>query len=113
MNGYNEYGYDEGVVTLTIPEETRQKWSEWKEETHNWRDYIEEHIDDKHAETQAHVTSETNRAIGEVKTAITSARDYVVNDVNTRATEIKTKIDSSSTVIDNIWSKVSSMTYYR
>lgn len=113
MNRYNAYGYDEGQITLTIPEETRQKWSEWKKETRNWRDYIEEHIDDKHAETQEHVTTETNRAIGEIKTAITSARDYVVNDVNTRTTEIKNKIDSSRTVIDNIWNKVSSMTYYR
>lgn len=106
MNGYNEYGYDEGQFTLTIPEETRQKWSAWKKETREWRDHIEEHIDDKHEETQGHVTSETNRSISEVKAAITAARDYVVTDVDTRANEIKSKIDSSRTVIDNIWNKV-------
>ena len=106
---FNDYGYDDGGHTLTIPEESREKWSEWKKETREWREHIEEHIDEKHAETQGHVTNETNRAIDDVKTAITSARDYVINDVDTRATEIKTKIDSSRTVIDNIWDKVRNM----
>lgn len=109
MINYNEYGYDESINTLTIPEETRLKWREWKKETRNWREHIEEHIDEKHNETQEHVTTETNRAIGEIKAAITSSRDYVVDNVNTRATEIKNKIDSSRTVIDNIWTKVSHM----
>ena len=108
MDRFNEYGYDEGGMSVTIPEETRFKWREWKKETRDWREHIEEHIDEKHDETQGHVTTETNRAIGEIKTAITSARDYVVDNVNTRANEIKTKIDSSRTVIDNIWNKVRS-----
>lgn len=109
MNGYNEYGYDEGQVTVTIPEEARFKWREWKKETRNWRQYIENHIDEKHEETQTHVTSETNRAISDLKTAITSARDYVVSDVDARASEIKNKIDSSRTVIDSIWNKIRNM----
>jgi len=41
MNNYNEYGYDEGLVTLTIPEEGRLKWREWKKETRQWRKDIE------------------------------------------------------------------------
>ena len=106
MNAFNEYGYDESINTLTIPEETRTKWREWKKETRDWRKYIENHIDEKHDETQNHVTSETNRAINDIKTAITASRDYVVDNVNSRANEIKTKIDSSRTVIDNIWNKV-------
>lgn len=109
MNIFNDYGYDEGMKTVTLPEETRQQWSEWKKETRDWREYIEDHVDEKYEETQNHVTTETNRAINEVKTAITSSRDYIVNDVNTRATEIKSKIDSSRTVIDNIWNKVKNL----
>lgn len=109
MNAFNEYGYDESINTLTIPEETRTKWREWKKETRDWREHIENHIDEKHDETQNHVTSETNRAINDIKTAITASRDYVVDNVNSRANEIKTKIDSSRTVIDNIWNKVRSL----
>ena len=106
MNAFNEYGYDESINTITIPEETRTKWREWKKETRDWREHIESHIDEKHNETQNHVTSETNRAINDIKTAITASRDYVVDNVNSRTNEIKTKIDSSRTVIDNIWNKV-------
>ena len=40
---YNEYGYDEGQVTVTIPEETRFKWREWKKETRNWRNNNADH----------------------------------------------------------------------
>lgn len=117
MNAFNEYGYDEGLNTLTIPEEGRLKWREWKKETRNWRKHIEEHIDEKHEETQQHVTTETNRAINEIDSKITAARNYVINQVNTntdaRATEIKNKVDANKTVIDQIWTKVSGMTYYR
>ena len=106
MGNYNEYGYDEGMYTLTIPEEARDKWSAWKKETRERREYIEGHIDDKHAETQSHVTNEANREINEIKNSIVSSRDYVVDVVNTRSNEIKSKIDSSRTVIDNIWNAV-------
>ena len=106
MNAFNEYGYDESINTITIPEETRTKWREWKKETRDWREHIENHIDEKHDETQNHVTSETNRAINDIKATITASRDYVVDNVNSKANEIKTKIDSSRTVIDNIWNKV-------
>ncbi len=117
MNNFNEYGYDEGLVTLTLPEEGRKKWSDWKKETHEWRDHIEKHMDDKHDETQKHVTKETNRAIDEIDAKITTARNYIIDEVNSntnnRANEIKSAISASKGVIDSIWNKVSSMTYYR
>lgn len=110
MNAFNEYGYDEGLVTLTIPEECRLKWRDWKKETRNWRTYIEGHIDEKHAETQSHVTSETNRAINDIGTKITTARDYVISSINTtintKTNDIKSDIATSKGVIDSIWNKV-------
>jgi len=107
MNNYNEYGYDEGLVTLTIPEEGRLKWREWKKETRQWRKDIEEHIDEKHSETQAHVTSEATRVI----TAVNTARDYVItqvnNNTNTKTDNIRADITSlSNGILTNIWNKV-------
>lgn len=110
MNNFNEYGYDEGVMTLTIPEETRLKWREWKDETRQWRNDIEEHIDDKHTETQTHITSEATRVID----AVNTARDYVITQVNsntnTKTDNIRTDIANlNNGVLSNIWNKVKNL----
>lgn len=113
MTRYNEYGYDDGCNTLTIPEEVRYKWREWKKETRDWRKHIEEHIDEQHDETQAHVTSETNRAITDIKNEITTSRSYIITEIGTKTSDIKSDINANKSVIDSIWNKVQSMTYYK
>ena len=109
MGNYNEYGYDEGMYTLTIPEEARDKWSAWKKETRaNYSEETAQTIVDC-CDTTLFLggkSNETNREINEIKNSIVSSRDYVVDVVNTRSNEIKSKIDSSRTVIDNIWNAV-------
>lgn len=106
---FNAYNFSEYQIDVTIPEEVRDKVSDWEKETRKWRADVESLIKSQHTETRETVNNEANRTISQVNVNTNQAKTDVINTVNQRASEIKTKEDTSYSVILNIWNKVKDM----
>ena len=103
---FNGYNFSEYQMDVTIPEEVRDKVSDWEKETRKWRTDVESLIKSLHTETRETVNNEANRVISQVNANTNQAKTDVINTVNQRASEIKAKEDTSYSVIMNIWNKV-------
>ena len=103
---FNGYNFSEYQIDVTIPEEVRDKVSDWEKETRKWRTDVESLIKSQHTETRETVNNEANRTISQVNANTNQAKTDAINTVNQRASEIKAKEDTSYSVILNIWNKV-------
>ena len=113
----NDYGFSEYQLDVTIPEEVRDKASEWEKETRKWRKDVENLIKTQHEETREYVTDEANRTVSEVNTYtnnakveinnnIANAKTAINNNTDARAAEIKVKEDSAYSLLQQVWNKV-------
>ena len=127
----NDYGYSEYQLDVTIPEEVRDKASEWEKETRKWRKDVENLIKTQHDGTREHVTDEadrtvsevnantnsakaeinanTNNAKAEINNNISNAKTAINNNTDARAAEIKAKEDSTYSLLQQVWNKVKDM----
>lgn len=105
---YNEYGFGQPNGIYSLIEENR-----------DFRKHIEEVIKTEELNTQQHITNEINRNIEntdtratEIKEKIDSHNDYVVNTVYPKVEEIETKVISNTSILNNIWEKVKNITHW-
>ena len=116
----NDYGYSEYQLDVTIPEEVRDKASEWEKETRKWRKDVENLIKTQHEGTHEYVTDEANRTVSEVNANtnnakveinnnIANAKTAINNNTDARAAEIKAKEDSAYSLLQQVWNKVKDM----
>ena len=100
-----EYNYGETENFITFHQEVAYRIRKWNKETRDWREYIEEHIDAKHAETQNLIKSEAQQT----RSAVSASEAAVKSEVKTSENAIRNLLSSISSTISSIWAKVSSL----
>ena len=109
---YNEYGFNHNDSMYSLVEENR-----------DFRKHIENEIVMEELKTQnilgQHVTDEINRNIvntntraTEIKQKIDSHHDYVVDTIKPKIDDTNAKVNSNTSILNNIWNKVQGITHW-
>lgn len=98
-NNLNSYGYQEATKLYT-----------WREETHDWRKYIEKHLDNHIENAKTTIVTRIDTAEGNIRTDISNSTKTItakIDGVQNYLTEtIYPAVDTLESSIGDIWGKI-------